>query len=42
MTAERSADTIVYKYLTHLPWVGDRVDNLLNPTAVGETDESSL
>jgi hypothetical protein len=42
VTGERSADTIVYKYLTHVPWVGERVENLLNPTAVGETEKSNI
>jgi Flp pilus assembly protein TadG len=42
VTGERSADTIVYKYLTHLPWLGERVENLLNPTAVGETGKSNI
>lgn len=42
VTAERSADTFVYRYLVRLPLVGERVDNALNPTAVGETDEPSL
>jgi hypothetical protein len=42
VTGERSADTIVYKYMTHLPWVGERVENLLSPTAVGETEKSNI
>jgi hypothetical protein len=40
--AERSAKTYVYRYLTHLPYVGDRVDNLLNPTATGETGKTNI
>lgn len=36
VTAERGAHTYVYHYFTKLPWgLGDRVDNLLNPTATG-------
>lgn len=42
VTAEDSADTFLYRHLTGLPWVGERVENLLEPTVVGETDKSSL
>jgi hypothetical protein len=42
VTAERSAKTFVYKYLVNLPLVGERVDNALNPTAIGQTDESNI
>jgi hypothetical protein len=42
VTAEDSAETLVYKYLTRLPWAGERVENLLEPTVVGETDRSNI
>jgi hypothetical protein len=36
VVVERGTDTYVYHYLTKLPWgLGERVDNLLNPTATG-------
>lgn len=38
VTAERKSKTYVYHYFTKLPWgLGERVDNLLNPTATGDS-----
>jgi hypothetical protein len=42
VTAEDGAETFVYKYLTRLPWAGERVENLLEPTVVGETGKSNI
>ena len=36
VVVERGTDTYAYHYLTKLPWgLGERVDDLLNPTATG-------
>jgi hypothetical protein len=37
VTAERDSSTYLYRYFTYLPWgLGERVDNLLNPTATAD------
>ena len=39
VTAQRTTDTYVFHYLTKLPWgLGERVDDLLNPTATGSSE----
>jgi hypothetical protein len=36
--AERSSHTYLYHYFTNLPWgIGERIDNLLNPTAIEDS-----